>query len=150
MTRIVITMLVLLAWLRGAAAFELVTPEESRAAQRADHGGAPERSRSISQPRIDITSPADLNAALRSPITIDVRFSSLTNAVVDPASFRVLYGAFRINITERIRRAAKITAEGVRADGAALPAGSHRLFIGIGDTAGAFAEKEVRFQIEAQ
>jgi hypothetical protein len=140
----------LLTVFRPALAFELITESEHRAALSAEREALTALTRSIeppTQPRIEVASP-DVTAGIKSPITIELRFFSNPPATVDPGSLRVLYGVLRINITERIRRAARITAEGIRSEGATLPSGTHRLLIGIGDSAGRFAEKEIRFSVE--
>ncbi len=69
-------------------------------------------------------------------------------ATINAESLRILYGALRINITDRVKRAARLTADSISAEGATLPAGTHRLFIDIADSAGRAAEKEVSFTVE--
>ena len=53
------------------------------------------------------------------------------SASIKPDTFKVRYGAFKLDITGRITAAPKVTAEGIDVAEAALPKGSHRLSIEI-------------------
>lgn len=134
-----------------AGAFNLITPTEARASAAYDevHPPAPFVARSIDPlgPRIDIVSP-DLAAALQSPMAILVKFQAAAGAEILPASFRARYGAFRIDITDRLLKATKVTKEGIHVERAELPSGSHRLFLTIEDSAQRAAEREVRFTVQ--
>jgi len=134
-----------------AAAFNLVTPVEAQASAAYDevHPPVPFVARSIDPlgPRIDIVSP-DLAAALQSPMAILVKFQAAGGAEILPTSFRARYGAFRIDITDRLLKAAKVTKEGIHVERAELPTGSHRLFLTIEDNAQRTAEREVRFTVQ--
>lgn len=134
-----------------AAAFNLVTPTEAQASAAYDevHPPAPFVARSIDPlgPRIDIVSP-DLAAALQSPMAILVKFQAAAGAEILPASFRARYGAFRIDITDRLLKATKVTKEGIHVERAELPSGSHRLFLTVEDNAQRTAEREIRFTVQ--
>lgn len=135
----------------AAAAFNLVTPTEAQASAAYDevHPPATFVARSIDPlgPRIDIVSP-DLAAALQSPLVILVKFQAAAGAEILPASFRARYGAFRIDITDRLLKATKVTKEGIHVERAELPSGSHRLFLTVEDDAQRTAEREVRFTVQ--
>ncbi len=134
-----------------AAAFNLVTPTEAQASAAYDevHPPTPFVARSIDPlgPRIDIVSP-DLAAALQSPMAIVVKFQAAGGAEILPTSFKARYGAFRIDVTDRLLKATKVTKEGIHVERAELPSGSHRLFLTIEDSAQRTAEREVRFTVQ--
>jgi hypothetical protein len=133
-----------------AFAFDLITNAEFKAEQsaRIPLGSLRQPLTPSSVPRIEIAAPPDLSKRIRSPINLEVRFATDPPAVVDPKTLQILYGALRLDITDRIRKAAKVTPTAIVAENAKLPAGSHRLFIGIADSAGRYAEKEVKFESE--
>ena len=125
----------------------LVTPEEAKASQEA---AQPPETRSVPEhgaPRVSLLSP-DINAAVRRPTRIQVRFEAVPPATIKPDSFRVLYGAFRLDITDRVIAASQVTAQGIDVPEASLPAGSHRLLIEIQDTQGRIGRRTVGFVVE--
>lgn len=133
-----------------ALAFDLITNVEFKAEQAAHKpfGSLRQPLTPSSLPRIEITAPPDLSRKIRSPINLEVRFATEPPAVVDIKTLQIYYGALRLDITDRIRRAAKVTPTAIVAENAKLPTGSHRLFIGIADSAGRYAEKEVKIESE--
>lgn len=134
-----------------AAAFNLVTSEEARASAAHDDANPPARFavRSIDPlgPRIEIVSP-DLAAALQSPLAIVVKFQAVAGAEILPESFRAQYGAFRIDITDRLLKTTKVTKDGIHVERAELPSGSHRLLLKVEDSAQRTTEREVRFTVQ--
>ena len=86
-------------------------------------------------PAIEIVSP-DLKEAITSPTKVELRFRPVAPATVKPESFRALYGAFRIDITSRLREFAKVTPEGLVLEHATLPTGAHRIFMEVQDSTG--------------
>ena len=134
-------------------AFNLVSPEEVAAsAQYEAANPAPKyRTRAITpgSPRIEILSP-DLSssAALQSPLKIQVKFEPGETAEIVPGTFKAQYGAFRIDITDRLLKATKVTRDGILVDKAELPSGSHRLFLKVQDSADRTGEREVRFTVQ--
>ena len=134
-----------------AAAFNLVTPKEAQASAAHDAANPPARFavRSIDPlgPRIEIVSP-DVAAALQSPLDIVVKFQAVAGAEILPESFRAQYGAFRIDITDRLLKATKVTKDGIRVERAELPSGSHRLLLKVEDNAQRTTEREVRFTVQ--
>jgi hypothetical protein len=100
-------------------------------------------------PRIDLLRPAlDTQPRLRSPFPIEVRFIPLPDAAVDPASFRVLYGNLRLDVTARILAQVKVAAAGFSLAEAAIPAGRHRLLLRVGDQKQRTGELDLRFEVE--
>jgi hypothetical protein len=130
-----------------AAAWALVTEEEAAASAAR---GLPPVARSLAPaaaPRIEVLSPSEI-AALRPPLSIRLRFAPAAGARVDPGSFRALYGALRLDVTERIRARARIDAEGLAAEDVALPAGQHRILLSVADDQGRRGERDFRLRIE--
>ena len=83
------------------------------------------------------------------PLRIEVVFEPLPGAKVVPSSFRVLYGVLKLDLTERLRRFATISENGVVVDRAVVPEGLHRLVLQVADDRGNVAEQEVRFRVGA-
>jgi hypothetical protein len=98
-------------------------------------------------PRVNLLAP-NLSNTVPSPTRINVRFEATTPASIKPETFKVRYGAFKLDITGRITAASKVTAEGIDVAEAALPKGSHRLFIEIQDSMGRVGERVVAFVVE--
>lgn len=115
------------------AAFDLVTRAEydrdRRAPEPPDVRAMPE----LDSPRIDLEAPA-VDRPVNAPVDIRVRWSAAEGATIDPASFRLLYGRLEIDVTSRVAGEAEITASGVVARGAKIPAGSHRFTVVVADT----------------
>ena len=136
-------------------AFNLVSEEEATASAHYEAAHPAEtlkrRTRSVStpSPRIEIVSP-DLSggSTVQSPLKIQVKFYSVDKAEIVPDSFRANYGAFRIDITDRLLKATKVTKEGIQVDRAELPSGNHRLFLKVQDSAERTGESEVRFSVQ--
>lgn len=143
---LIILPLVLLAW--GAHAQWLVTPEEARASQAAPAQLMPRTAPAApGAPRVNLLAP-NLSNTVPSPTPIRVRFEAAAPATIKPETFKVRYGSFRLDITGRITEASKVTAEGIDVAEAALPKGSHRLFIEIQDSMGRVGERVVAFVVE--
>lgn len=88
--------------------------------------------------------------AVPAPLRIELAFEPLPGARVVPASFRILYGVLKIDLTDRLRRFATITESGVVVDQAVVPEGVHRLFVQVGDDKGNVAEQELRLRVGAR
>ncbi|MBN8505506.1 MAG: hypothetical protein J0L58_13635 [Burkholderiales bacterium] len=135
-----------------AMAFELVSEAEVQAEQRAlaERGPLPNvpRTRSISLgPRITVVTPGAADAALRTPLRIELRFQPNGEAKVNPASLKVLYGFLGVDLTAKLREHAQVSESGVLAEQARIPPGKHRLRVQISDTLGRTGETELRFQV---
>jgi hypothetical protein len=138
--------LLLAAW--SAHAQWLVTPEEARASQEAPAQLVPRTAPPVpGAPRVNLLAPS-LSNTVPSPTPIKVRFEAAAPATIKPDTFKVRYGSFRLDITGRITAASKVTAEGIDVAEAALPKGSHRLFIEIQDSMGRVGERVVAFVVE--
>ena len=100
-------------------------------------------------PLIDILKPepvADLK--VKAPFAIVVQFRGQADSPIDPASFKVLYGGLKIDITSRITKFVKVTKDGFALDNAQIPVGKHRLTMQILDDKQRMAERELRVEVE--
>lgn len=97
-------------------------------------------------PQIEVVRPNPLNN-VRAPFGVELRFAARPGATIDPDSLRVAYGFMGIDLTERIRRTATVTADGLRADNVDIPRGDHRLTVRIADVRGRVGEKEIRIKV---
>ena len=128
----------------------LVTPAEARDfGGEAGFGEPPlPRTRSL-VPRLELLEPRVVpGTRMRSPFALALRFGGPGQAPVDPAGFRVLYGAERVDVTVRLLRQAAVDADGLRADAVKLPPGRHRLLFQLRDSAQRVSEVELRVEIE--
>ncbi len=130
-------MVVALALCASTSAYgqvQLVTEEEFRASAAAPVL-IPRAVPVPDAPQIDIVSP-DIKGVITSPTKVELRFRAVAPATPRPESFRALYGAFKIDITNRLLQYAKVTADGISLQNASLPSGSHRIFLEIQDSVG--------------
>jgi hypothetical protein len=100
-------------------------------------------------PLIDILKPeptADLK--VKAPFAITVQFKAQADAPIDPTTFKVMYGAFKVDITGRITKFVKVTKEGFSLENAQIPVGKHRLTLLVLDEKQRTAERELRFEVE--
>ncbi len=100
-------------------------------------------------PMIDILRPepaADLK--VKAPFAITVQFRAQADAPIDPATFKVMYGAFKLDITGRITKFVKVTQDGFSLENAQIPVGKHRLTLLVLDEKQRVAERELRFEVE--
>ena len=100
-------------------------------------------------PQIDILKPdpaSDLK--VKAPFAISVLFKGQSDAAIDPATFKVMYGAFKFDITSRITKFVKVTPTGFSFDNAQIPAGKHRLVLQVQDEKQRVAERELRVEVE--
>lgn len=136
-----------------AAGFDLVTADDMRqdALAAAQQRPAP-RTRSLQVPRpgqpvIEVLAPAAAAEAVSAPVRIELAFKPAPGARIVPATFRVLYGQLKLDLTERLRPHATITEQGVVVDRAQVPAGQHRLILQVADDQGNAAEQELRLRV---
>ena len=147
--------LVLCAWMLPsvALAFNLISAKEAEDSARQEVAyPMPETAAKAFDPmapRIEVLSPnLAASVSVQSPLAIRVKFQPMGDSQVIPESFRAHYGAFRIDITDRLLKATKVTKEGIQVEKAELPTGSHRLFLKIQDNADRTGEREVKFSVQ--
>ena len=71
--------------------------------------------------------------ALRPRAVVPLIDISQADAPIDPATFKVMYGAFKIDITSRITKFVKVTKDGFNLENAQIPPGKHRLTMQVMD-----------------
>jgi len=100
-------------------------------------------------PVIDIVKPEPApDLKVKAPFAIVVAFKAQSDAEVDPASFKVLYGALKVDITSRITKYVSVAKDGFALENAKIPVGKHRLILQVQDTKQRVAERELRFEVE--
>jgi hypothetical protein len=130
-----------------AQPFELVTDLEASASMAA---GGMMNPRSVSQPgspQIELIFP-DVSRAISAPTNIELRFVGNPPSEPKPDTFRIFYGAFRLDITQRLLGVAKVTKDGIKVQDALLPKGRHQLSLTISDSMGRQSHQLVAFTVE--
>jgi hypothetical protein len=102
---------------------------------------------SLDAPKIELLAPK-LDASISSPTPIQLKFSPKSPATVNTDSFKVLYGTFQIDITNRILKVAQVSPSGIDVKEASLPRGNHKLTLNIQDSEGRLASKVIEFEIK--
>lgn len=100
-------------------------------------------------PQIDILKPEPApDLKVKAPFAISVQFIGQADAAIDPTTFKVMYGALKIDITSRITKFVKVSKDGFAMDNAQIPAGKHRLTLQVKDEKQRVAERELRVEVE--
>ena len=100
-------------------------------------------------PLIDILKPelaADVK--VKAPFAIAVQFKGQQDSPIDPTTFKVMYGALKIDITSRVTKFVTVTKDGFSLDNARIPPGRHRLTLQVLDEKQRVAERELRLDVE--
>jgi hypothetical protein len=140
-----------LALAAGAAAQPLVLLTEEEVAREAGLMSAeivPRGAPRPGAPAIRVLAPQIGAEPLGNPIRIDLVFAAAPDAEIDPASFRVQYGALRLDLTERILARVVVDKTGLKVDNVVIPRGNHRLLLHIADTKARVGETELRFTVQ--
>ena len=154
------TTLLCLALLTASAAtraegFELITAEEARLEAQAVAAAPREvRTRGLpavkpGQPAIEVVTPTVSGNTVNAPVRIEAAFKPAPGTRIVPSTFRVLYGLLKIDLTDRLKKHATVTEQGVVVDQARVPAGQHRLILQVADDQGNTAEQELRLRVGA-
>jgi hypothetical protein len=146
------------AWTTEPGGFELVSADEFQREEDARSlvtrsakslQPAEEQSRRVPDgPVIEIVTP-DATTPVHAPVDITVRFEPGPGARIVLDSLHIRYGLIGLDVTDRIRKAARVTEQGIDAPGASLPTGSHSMSIEISDSAGRTTRQAFRFRVEA-
>ena len=127
---------------------QLVTPEEV-----AQFKGDAQETLGIplagDEPLIEVISPVIKDGKVASPVSIEVRFKPAAGKAIDSSTFKIFYGAFKLDVTSRLLKTAKVTNAGFAIDRADIPAGAHRLVMRVSDDSGATGLRELKFTVEA-
>ena len=129
-----------------AAPLMLVTQQEMTASNSAPPKLTPKFVPEKDAPKIEVAAP-NLTAPLTSPMPIQMNFAATSPATIKPETFKVLYGAFQIDVTQRLLSTAKVTAQGMNVPEASLPSGKHKLHLSVEDSIGRKGYRLVEFQI---
>jgi hypothetical protein len=135
-----------------ASGFSLVSVDEyqSELRARAAPGAAlVPKAADFNAPTITVVMP-NPKEPIQPPVNIDVRFVAAEGATVNVASLRILYGFLKLDVTRRILDApgVQVSAAGLKANGAQLPSGSHKLIIEIADNVGRTARQVLEFTVK--
>ena len=125
----------------------LVSIDEMNASNNAS---PPFRAKSVAPkdaPVIELSAPK-LSTPVSSPTPIELKFQPTPPSAVKPETFKVLYGAFEIDITKRILNVAKVSEAGVHVQEASLPKGKHKLLMVVEDTSGRRGNKTIEFVVQ--
>lgn len=140
--------------LAGAAGqgFELLSHREyqDELARRAQPGAQfVSKAADFNAPTITVSKP-DTQGPVRPPVDIDVQFTPAAGATVNVGSLKILYGFLKLDITQRILQApgVQVSATGLKASGAKLPSGSHKLLIEVADNLGRVGRRSVEFTVQ--
>jgi hypothetical protein len=143
------------AMLMGAVkpgGFELLSAGEYRdelVARAAPGAQLSLRAADFNAPTITVVKP-DHSAPIQPPVDIDVHFTPAQGATINIATLKILYGFLKLDITQRILQApgVQVSAGGLKASGAQLPSGSHKLFIQVADNLGRTGRQPVEFTVQ--
>jgi hypothetical protein len=97
-------------------------------------------------PLIEVVRPQVLSG-VQPPFPVELRFIARPGSQIDPTTLKVRYGMLGIDLTDRIRKGASVTPDGLRADKVDIPNGDHRLTVRIADSGGHVGEKEIRIKV---
>lgn len=129
-----------------AGAWTLITEEEHEREKAAPPSVQAPSAAQPGAPTIDVDQPETSNP-IKSPVTIRVSFHPQQGAAIDITSFRVTYGFLRIDITQRILDNAQLTASGLFAKDAQLPAGQYKVTLQIADNLHRVGARTVEFTV---
>jgi hypothetical protein len=149
-----LTIILVGATFAGAAqaGFQLLSASEYRdelVARAAPEAHFAPRGADFNAPTITVMKP-DHSAAIQPPVDIDVRFAAAQGATINISTVKILYGFMKLDVTQRILQApgVQVSPEGLKASGAQLPRGSHKLFIEVADNLGRTARQPVEFTVQ--
>ena len=137
----------ILSTIANAQPLMLVTEEEVKASMEVGGLPTPRSMPTPGAPRIELVSP-DIKKTVTMPTKIEVKFSGNAPAEPKPETFKALYGAFKIDITQRLLGVAKVTKEGINVSDATLPSGKHQLLLMLTDTLGRETQQVVSFTVQ--
>jgi hypothetical protein len=134
------------------AGFQLLSAQEfqSELSARATPGAAITlRAADFDAPTITVIKP-DRSAPIQPPVDIDVHFKAAQGASVNVASLKILSGVLKLDVTKRILNApgVQVSEAGLKASGAQLPSGSHKLAIEVADNIGRTGRQPLEFTVK--
>lgn len=132
--------------------FQLVSPREYKSelsARHRPHARFVTRGAELNAPTITVIKP-EHSAALQPPVDIQLRFAAAEGATVNVSSLKIMYGFLKLDVTQRILKApgVEVSADGLKANGAQLPSGNHKLLIQIADSLGRVGQQPLEFTVK--
>lgn len=100
-------------------------------------------------PSIEVLRPVIKDGKVATPVAIEVRFKAPSGKTIDTSSFKLYYGAFKIDVTDRLLKTVKVSPNGFALDTVDIPKGSHRLVMKINDNDGTAGLREIKFTVDA-
>lgn len=138
-----------LVYVSFSHAGELITEEEALASREAvlmvDVALASE---DASSPTIEIISPDNLSIPIKNPFLMEITFITKDGNSLDINTFRAFYGAFKIDITQRLLKQAIRTAKGLKLHNVNVPSGTHNITLTVKDKNMYTVEKQFKFRVE--
>ncbi len=132
-----------------AHAVDLITAEEARRSQQAPPVAEAQSSAADPlAPLIAVVDPQAIDKALKNPFRMEIDFKTQAGARLDFSSFKAYYGAFKVDITDRLLKAATRTSSGLRLNDVTVPSGSHKIVLRIKDDQSRMGERELYFKVE--
>ena len=125
----------------------LVSRDEMIASRNAGAYLIPKLAPAKDAPSIELLWP-DLKSSVSSPTQIQLKFIPVSPAEIVPDTFRALYGAFQIDITNRLIPHAELDLSGLTVKQAKLPEGSHKILLKITDSMGRQGAKLIEFVVQ--
>jgi len=128
---------------------DLITAQEALASQAAMPMLAVDETPANPQgPSIAVLDAEALSQPVKNPFSIEILMQSQRDAELNFASFKAFYGAFKIDITDRLLKEASKTLTGLKLANLQIPSGRHKILLRVSDTKGRTAEKEIAFKVE--
>ena len=128
---------------------ELITAEEAQASQAAVPMLAVDEAPMNPQgPVIAVVDAAALAQPVKNPFSMEILLQAQRDAELNFASFKAFYGAFKIDITQRLLKESSKTLTGLKIANVQIPSGRHKILLRVSDTKGRTAEKEIAFKVE--
>lgn len=144
-----ITAALMLCCAVSASAIDLITPDEARRSQQAPPVAEAQSSAPDPMaPLIAVVDPQAIGKALKNPFRMEIDFKTSDGARLDFSTFKAFYGAFKIDITDRLLKEATRTASGLRLSNVNVPSGSHKIILRIKDDHSRMGERELYFKVE--
>ena len=128
---------------------ELITAEEAQASQAAvPMLAVDEAPMSPQGPVIAVVDAEALAQPVKNPFSMEILLQAQRDAELNFASFKAFYGAFKIDITQRLLKESSKTLTGLKIANVQIPSGRHKILLRVSDTKGRTAEKEIAFKVE--
>jgi len=128
---------------------ELVTEEEATASREAVlMVNVALGSADLNAPVIELVTPDNLANPIKNPFLMEITFVPKSGSIVDFSTFKAFYGAFKIDITDRLMKQATRTEKGLKLDNVSVPSGYHSITLMVKDKDQHTVEKQIKFRVE--